>query len=175
MAIDILTTRTVCLSIVLFSCIVSLSAQQDTTRLRFEDFPVPKVFTGRPKPIDLSSHPHAREYRTELRRQAKEGPNFAGHYTIAVWGCGTSCQAFAIVDALNGRIYFSDQLPFVSWGGWRDKDYGLHYRLDSNLLMVYGRRMEEDPSGIFYYLWKGDKLDSIKSIPKESELPGSLK
>ena len=122
---------------------------------------------GKPRPVDLSSHRQARLYRTTLRRQAALGPNFAGHYTIAIWGTGTSTQAFAIVDALTGRVYFSDELPFVSWADWWEGEYGLKYRLDSNLLIVYGRRMEQDPKGIFYYLWDGKSLRHLKSIPMD--------
>lgn len=76
-----------------------------------------------------------------------------------------SSQAFAIVDATTGRVYFSDELPFVSWADWWEDQYGLKFRLDSRLLVVYGRRMEEDPKGIFYYLWDGKNLRLIKSIP----------
>ena len=68
-----------------------------------------------------------------------------------------SSQAFAIVDATTGRVYFSDELPFVSWADWWEDQYGLKFRLDS--------RMEEDPKGIFYYLWDGKNLRLIKSIP----------
>jgi hypothetical protein len=68
---------------------------------------VTNIFTGKPAIVDLSSHPKARHYRTELRRQAKEGADFAGHYKFAIWGCGTACEEFAIVDSLTGRVYFS--------------------------------------------------------------------
>lgn len=41
---------------------------------------------------------------------AGPGPNFAGHYTIVEWGCGTDCGEMAIVDAKTGRIF---QPPFA--------------------------------------------------------------
>jgi len=53
-----------------------------TPPLALEDFPVTQTFAGRPVPPDLASHPRAQVYKTVLREQAGEGPNFAGHYTI---------------------------------------------------------------------------------------------
>ena len=163
--------RTIHLSLFLLGLILSSNrcvGQQDTVRLRFEDYTVASSFKGKPKPVDLSSHRKAGLYRTVLRQQAAQGPNFAGHYTIAIWGVGTSTQAFAIVDALTGSVYFSDELPFVSWADWWEGEYGLKYRLDSNLLIVYGRRREQDPKGIFYYRWDGKSLRHLKSVPMDS-------
>jgi len=35
----------------------------------------------------------------------KGGVNFAGHFIVANWGCGTGCSQFVIVDAINGIVY----------------------------------------------------------------------
>ena len=56
----------------------------------FADFPVRDAFRGRPAAPVLAT-PEARRFRTELRRQAADGPNFAGFYTFARWGCGAGC------------------------------------------------------------------------------------
>lgn len=72
---------------------------------QFEDFPVRDFYKGRPAAVDLSSNTLARSYRTRLRKGAKKGPNFAGHYTIVDWGCGSNCQVYAVVDAHTGKVY----------------------------------------------------------------------
>src|SRR5580765_4664616 len=73
---------------------------------RFEDYPA-DVYAGKPAPLNLRSHRMARTYRTSIREQLHEqGINFAGHYTIAVMGCGTGCSITAIVDARTGNAYF---------------------------------------------------------------------
>jgi hypothetical protein len=41
---------------------------------------VHKSYRGKPAPVRLES-PKAKLYRTVLRKGAKGGPNFAGHYT----------------------------------------------------------------------------------------------
>jgi hypothetical protein len=48
----------------------------------------------------------------------KVGPNFAGHYIVVQWGCGTSCVMMVIVDALTGKIY-DIPLGFGREGGQR--------------------------------------------------------
>jgi hypothetical protein len=134
---------------------------------RYQDFSITNIFKGKPAAVDLSSHPQARTYRTQLRRQAAEGPNFAGHYKIAIWGCGSSCQAFAIVDSQTGRVYFPPDLPFVSYVTWYGDDFGLQFRLDSRLLVLHGSPKEEPIVGTFYYLWQTNTLTLIRSELKK--------
>jgi hypothetical protein len=148
-------------AIILLSCVV---IAQDSTQLKFDDFKVTDIFNGKPREPDLSSHKKAKMYHTVIRKGSKSGVNFAGHYNVVIWGCGTSCQAFAIIDVITGKVYFSDELPFISWGGWWESEYGLKFRADSNLLIVYGRCEEKDPKGIFYFVWAENKLRLIKSI-----------
>jgi hypothetical protein len=82
----------------------------------------------------------ARMFRTELRRQAARGPNFAGHYTLALWGCGAGCANGAVIDARSGQVGF---IPF-SWDDeWKDGRiicaHGSTFDISSELLVVEGR------------------------------------
>src|SRR5947209_2789142 len=54
--------------------------------------------------LDLKSNPIARAYRTTLREQMSEKPNFAGYYRLAYWGCGASCAMFAVVNLKTGKV-----------------------------------------------------------------------
>jgi hypothetical protein len=128
----------------------------------FRDYRVTDIYGGKHARVDLSSHPEARAWRTQLIAATQKGSNFAGHYTIATWGCGTSCVAFGIIDAITGKVYFPKNLSRVGWAGWQGKEYGLKFRLDSNLLIVYGSPNEEEKKGIFYYIWKNNDLELIK-------------
>ncbi len=131
--------------------------------LYFRDYRVTEIYTGKHARVDLSSHPEAKTWRAKLIEAANKGSNFAGHYTIAIWGCGTSCTAFAIIDAITGKVFFPKNLTRVSWAGWQEKEYGLKFRLDSNLLIVYGSPNEEDQKGTFYYKWENNEIQLIKS------------
>ena len=78
---------------------------------RFEDFPV-DTFVAFPARVVLGSDPSARHFRTVLLAGAAKGPNFAGHFTIVTWGCGTQCLSYAILNARTGRVYGDTSLDF---------------------------------------------------------------
>jgi hypothetical protein len=85
--------------------------------------------------------------RTALREGAKDGSNFAGHFTIVGWGCGGGCLDFGILDAENGHVYFPPEIQDISVmnvataAGETTHDYdALRFKPDSNLLVVLGAR-----------------------------------
>ena len=85
---------------------------------RFEDYSVREVFHGAPTAPDLSA-PWARLYRTRIRNAAlnndgffrgskyvqASGPNFAGHYRVANWGCGAGCLIMVIIDLETRQVH----------------------------------------------------------------------
>jgi hypothetical protein len=142
---------------------------------RFEDFPVASSFHGKPaSPV----FPKGRPFPPEIQEAARKGPNFAGHYTIAEWGCGSGCVSFAIMDAISGRVNYPT--PFVGLtipyrGAANGRQYdGLQYRLDSSLFIADG--CLEDPvtddsskvdidCGTKYYKWERNRFVLILSVP----------
>lgn len=130
---------------------------------RFEDYPASKKFTGRPARV-VVSHPRARLFRTMLREQAARGPNFAGSYTLAYWGCGAGCRGFAVVDARTGRVYFNPKALNVGIVPGQE-DESLQFRPDSRLLVVagtvdgFGGYQQEAK---FFYEWRGNRFRQIR-------------
>jgi hypothetical protein len=57
-----------------------------------------------PAPVQLGSARYGRAFRTRLREGAGGGPNFAGTFTVVIWGCGAPCQMVAVIDARSGRL-----------------------------------------------------------------------
>jgi hypothetical protein len=68
----------------------------------FKEFQAAEGFSGKPAAPVLRT-PNQRLFRTMIRQGAATGPNFAGHYTIADWGCGAGCVSIAVADAKDGR------------------------------------------------------------------------
>lgn len=85
-------------------------------------------YTGKIAEVDFTSWPEAYIYRTTIRDQVAKGPDFFGHYAVTMWGCGTECFGFAIIDVVNGKIV--EYQPF-----WTQISAGLDYSIDSNLLV----------------------------------------
>ena len=121
---------------------------------RFKDYPVTTIYKGKPAPVDLSSDPKARRFRDALRYGAKEGPNFAGHFTVVQWGCGSPCQNFAIINAKTGKVYMSDI----------GTSFGTKYQLNSNLLIL-DPDIPPETNGAYgrttYNVWKNGKLQKL--------------
>jgi len=99
-------------SVVLFSLmLLAAAASAQTAGLpQFSDYPAGPLYRGRVAPLVESSSPTARTYRTATREDMAEGVNFAGHYVVATFGCGTECVSGHIVDAKTGRSVAD--LPF---------------------------------------------------------------
>jgi hypothetical protein len=150
-------------------CVLSIC----TVAVAIDGFPFREhpahVFLGKPAAPRLETV-LARQHKTAIRNGTQHGPNFAGHYTVVDWGCGTSCAAFVIVDALSGRVY---EPPEIS----RGVDLGLdgpEYRRDSTLMVVANC---PDPSVYGYkncerklYNWNGSRLVILKT---EAVTPGN--
>ena len=107
--------------------LLAASASAQPARLpAFSDYPAGRVYRGRVAPLVVSSSPTARAFRTRTREAMAGGVNFAGHYVVATWGCGTECMGGHIVDARTGRAVAD--LPFNA--------VFLSVRPDSRLLTV---------------------------------------
>jgi hypothetical protein len=146
--------------------IASALSAQKTPQL--EDYPVTSIFTGTPAAPKFQTAGQ-RRFRTVIRDGAAKGPNFAGHYTIAQWGCGTGCVQMAVVDLQSGDVY---EGPFgilpnstICLGANAEEDkIGVVNRRDSSLLIVKGCPNEKN-CGTYYYSWTGKQFKLIRKDP----------
>lgn len=134
------------------------------------------VEKARAKSINFTNNAGARTFRTRLSEALGDGVNFAGHYIVAGWGCGTGCISGAIIDARNGNVYWP--LPLYALGVWYEGnsyvDKPVDYRKNSRLLIITGSPGVKDnepdkPNGKYFYEWQGDQLKLIKFIPFKSQ------
>lgn len=146
---------------------------------RFKDYPA-KQYGGPNAVPDVRSDPRSRMYRTQLRGWATEKPNFAGHYILATWGCGTGCTQIAVIDALTGKVFHPPgartnsvvdvhhELLVDADSSPRRADFGaLRYSADSRLLVLIGTPEERTENrGISYFVWENDALRRVRLVPK---------
>jgi hypothetical protein len=128
----------------------------------FADYAVAPRFNRLPRPVDLGSHPDAWQWRSRLREGARAGPNFADHFTVIAWGCGTDCTQIAIVDSWSGAVFFPRLLNSLHAANVHDKVHEegtLRFRRDSRLLIAVGMPNEDTLlRGVFYFEWTGNDL-----------------
>jgi len=144
---------------------------------RFSDYPA-KPFAGPNAAPDVGSDTRSKRYRTQLTSWAREKANFAGHYILSTWGCGTGCTEIAIIDAMTGKVFHPpearanhiegvdpDVLVDIREGERREDFGALRYRPDSRLLVLFGKpngRAENE--GISYFVWDHERLTRIRFV-----------
>jgi hypothetical protein len=142
---------------------------------RFEAYAAP-IYKGKIAPVNLKSAKGAGSFRTRLREGAEKGVNFAGHYTLVAWGCGTGCLDVGIIDAKTGMVYFPKELGGLGVWFFSDNpdDEALQFKPNSRLLMLSGFPASEGNSdnpktGLYYYEWTGTRLKLVKFVAKKRE------
>jgi hypothetical protein len=133
---------------------------QKTALPDFADYPSTEMFTGRVAPVLLDSARYGRTYRTRLRDGARTGPNFAGAFTVVVWGCGSSCQVGVVINANTGAL---------SVQSLRTTN-GVEYRRESRLLIADPVHVGDPPldtcavCGVpAAYEWTGARFEPVGS------------
>jgi len=135
---------------------------------RMADFPA-SVFAGRNAAPKLNDSAETRMFRTRIAQWAQANPNFAGHYILATWGCGTDCTQITIIDAQTGRVYHPLGVHTNAAVNVHEALLGqtLQFQPDSRLLRLIGMPEERDEDrGISYYLWDHNRLNRIRFVRK---------
>lgn len=142
----------------------------------FADYPVKEIFKGKPaRPRILTRY--QKEFRTRIRESMDQGVNFAGHYVVATWGCGTGCEQFAVTDAATGRVY-DPPMKSVAYHFGPDADHGpqkysdmVNTKPDSALLVIEGCSQEGKKCGRFYYHFDQGKFTLVHFDPDPPDQP----
>jgi hypothetical protein len=138
---------------------------------KFEDYPVTEVWHGTPAPVKLMG-PGDRMFRTRIRNGAKEPPNFAAHYRLVMWGCGSDCTTGVLVDLKTGEIFGhpegASEPGTICAPGLEGSDIDFH--LDSRLIIVscglhYSERLDKNFPDVEYFLWDNNRFRRILFIP----------
>jgi hypothetical protein len=96
-------------------------------------------------------------FRTAITQGAAGGVNYAGHYAIVRFGCGTDCSSGFLVDEMTGQIF---DFPL---GGESFYDLALEYRPDSNLLVAQWQDNQVTPVCVHQeFVIASAKFDSIR-------------
>ena len=127
------------------------------------DYAVHEVFKGAIKSPKFAT-PGQKTFRKVILDQVAHGPNFAGHYTLAQWGCGAGCVQLAVVDLKTGEIF---EPPFgklpkatICLEGTAD-DPGIVFEKQSSLLVLKGCPEFKD-CGVYYYQWTGAEFKLLR-------------
>ncbi|WP_268121954.1 hypothetical protein [Roseivirga pacifica] len=90
----------------------------------FKDYSV-EVYQGALAEPDFSTAPDAKAFESRIKDACNNGINFAGHYTLVIWGCGAPCQTGVVVNRKTGEIIEGYQTSL-----------GSDFRKDSKLIIM---------------------------------------
>src|SRR5262249_54373272 len=130
---------------------------------RFEDYPARGKWKRKDLAVTLDTQFH-RWYRTRLRAAGTQPANFAGHYSLVDWGCGTECAYGAVVDLNSGRATFLPSIICCRRGEIYDSQ-PMGFSMESRLLVLSGWDGTDRPMGEHYYEIAGGKFRYIGTFP----------
>jgi hypothetical protein len=145
----------------------------------FQDFPATEIWKQPPAPLKLATGSE-RMFRTQLTNAAKRPADFAGHYTMAFWGCGSNCSAAALIDLKMGAVY---QPPLATpdangWDRWimcpgSFEGTGDEFHVDSRLMIVrcgmnYSEQLQKNVPDTWYFLWEQNGFRQLLYISGKS-------
>ena len=146
-------------------------------RPKFTDYPVNNIYRGEPAAPIITEK--SRGFRTRIRRGARSAVEFAGHYTMPGWGCGTGCSGLVVVDSKTGKIYdgVGGELLPDAWVEQHEADAEkIEFHPNSRLLKVNACPNEHN-CGLYDYVMvegKGLKLIRRQLLPAEFQPPPFL-
>ncbi len=143
---------------------------------RFKDYPVATIYKGKPSPLKLTRE-EKRLYGEKLQYTIENygEVDFAGRYIVANWGCGMWCNWSAIINAKTGKVYWWNGILSFCFPHL-DKDFvcnenfsNVEYRIESKLIVFFGRRNDADDRGFHYYKFENGRFIHLKSIPVKEQ------
>jgi hypothetical protein len=133
-----------------------------TDSWNFRNYPSVADFKGMPATPKLVTSKDETN-RTQIRAQERTGPNFAGHFTLAKWGCGSPCLDFVIIDARSGVVY--DPTFVVGCADKNGLAAKIDFKLTSRLLITTGFR-QGSGCDTNYYEWDRKQLTLVHFEPR---------
>jgi hypothetical protein len=145
--------------------------QKAAPRPKFTNYPVKEIYKGKPAAPILSKS--QRRYRTMIREGAKSKVDFAGHYTVPLFGCGAGCSGFYLVDSVTGKVYDGftvADLPFSYFEKpGNENTMRIEYHACSRLLQVNGCPNETNCGFYDYVMVDGVGLKLLRKKPLAAE------
>jgi hypothetical protein len=151
----------------LFYATFFANAFADEQRPNFKQYPVSDYYKGLTHKPKFRNNDHY--YRTIIWSTSGLKPNFAGHYIVSTFGCGTECIRGFIFDAKTGYVTW---FPYYIASANSDYFDPLDFKVDSSLIMFRGRPDEERPNGEYYYNFKNGKFLPIAVISLPDDYVG---
>jgi len=127
---------------------------------RFDDYPVTQIYSGKVAPLKLTN---SQEPERERFQWAMENSkvDYAGHYIVHTWICGSECVAGVAIDAKTGRVspWWEVRLNYRT-------EKPVDYKVNSSLIILSGCRGDQKSEMHYYRIRKG-RFVHLRSVPSK--------
>jgi len=129
-----------------------------TPEPQFSDYPATMRFAGVRAKLETSGGGFTPMQVNALETALEDGPNFAGVFALAMWGCGTNCHVVSVVDLRTGRVYqgvVTNNLP--------------QFRADSRLLVDAPSTPGDSLCATCarsFFVWQGVSFEQLREASK---------
>lgn len=113
-------------------------------------------------------------YKTVITDGAKEGPNFAGRYSVVTWGAGMGSFSVAVVDAKTGKMFYPpfESVSLARYGFPMEGAEGNPaYKLESRLFAFIGCPGKEytgcpdrSKNGLYIYDFNNERFKLVRFV-----------
>ena len=123
----------------------------------FKDYPA-SIYQGKLADPDFATYPEFKSFKSRIWDACEAGINFAGHYTLVIWGCGATCQRAVVVDRKTGEIFEGFHAAL-----------GAEYKKDSKMIIKNAGAIDSDSSLIevcafcvvHHEVWTGTEFKKV--------------
>ncbi|TDR31273.1 hypothetical protein [Hydromonas duriensis] len=112
---------------------------------RFKDYQV-EAYIGPRHNVTLNKD--TKQFKSRFIETGKMPINFAGHYVVNSFGCGTGCARYFYVDVKTGEAKFLPEYLQVDYND-QDCENEVYFKPDSRLFVVSG--MQKGSCSVNYY------------------------
>jgi hypothetical protein len=109
------------------------------SKFNFDNYKV-ELYKGELAAPDFTTNQEAKRYITRIKEGCKNGINFAGKYTLVIWGCGSPCQSGVVVDRASGKIY----------SGYFST-YGSEFKKESRMIILNSALIDQNTKLISFH------------------------
>lgn len=119
--------------------------------------------------------PFERRFRAKLLNAATAAPNFAGHYRLVTWGCGSECIEGAVVDLSTGRVsppplsQGSNAVLYFSFCQSAYEGSSVDVKLSSRLMILrcglnYNAQLNRNVPDVYYFVLNDETFRKIAEL-----------
>ncbi|MDX0999925.1 hypothetical protein GOE20_03175 [Sinorhizobium medicae] len=118
-------------ALILLYLFASPAFANDRNAFEFSAFPAGKTYVGPTRKPDFKARDKEfSSFRTRILEGMKDGPRFAGEYSVIQFGCGTGCSGVVVANNRTGQLYSFPR------GGEFNQALTLDFNIDSKLMVA---------------------------------------